>query len=138
VDLKKKARLDRFGGVTEIKKADSGELAAKLAARAERFALAKGAPDTPKGEAEKSNPSSALDRNESAQAKAAALVKPAANPEQEAKRQVEIFLRENGWGGGSIFLPTQSSRLKAFWCVCVWEGGGGGVMLPPHRRASLW
>lgn len=91
VDLKKKARLDRFGGVTEIKKADSGELAAKLAARAERFALAKGGPDTPKGEAEKSNPSSALDRNESAQAKAAALVKPAANPEQEAKRQARAI-----------------------------------------------
>jgi hypothetical protein len=95
VDLKKKQRLERFGGVSETKKADSGELAARLAARAERFALSKGTEgEKPKGgdAAEKpAKPSSAVERKDAAQARAAALVKPAANPEQEAKRQVGVF-----------------------------------------------
>lgn len=94
VDLKKKARLDRFGGVSESKKPDSEELAAKLAARAERFALSKGTEaEKPKegGGKKAANPSSAVERKDAAQARAAALVKPAANPEQEAKRQARAI-----------------------------------------------
>lgn len=124
VDSKKKARLERFGGVPETKKADSGELAAKLAARAERFALTKGGDATKGGEAEKekattpstaaAKPSTAAERKDAAQARAAALVKPAANAEQEAKRQVGamgiccclVFKRGIG-GVGAGFLGIE-------------------------------
>ncbi len=82
---------------SEIKKPDSGELAAKLAARAERFALSKG-PDAEKASgtdaakpAQPAKATSAAERKDAAQARAAALVKPAANAEQEAKRQVNIL-----------------------------------------------
>ena len=102
MDLKKKARLDRFGSGEGKQAEDSGALASKLAARAERFALTKSDSQTltakagagkeapakvepAKGPAK---PASVQERNAAAIDKAAALVKPAANPEEEAKRQV--------------------------------------------------
>lgn len=96
-ELKKKARLERFGGVQQAKSAeDSSALASKLAARAERFALAKPEPQkagSAAGNTEttavgKGKQQSVQERNDAAVAKAAALVKPAVSAEAEAKRQV--------------------------------------------------
>ena len=118
-DKKKKARLDRFGKGKEKSTADAGELASKLAARAERFALSKPASqgtgkaapaqtadegatqEASKAPAPVSKRAQSIEeKNQAALAKAAAMVKPAANPEAEAKRQVTACMRHCYLNGG--------------------------------------
>lgn len=104
-EAKKKARLERFGvssAQTAKPAEDSSILASKLAARAERFALSKSSanpsaagPASQKQAVKASSP--VQDKDAAAQAKAAALVKPAANPEAEAKRQVRLSLPNRQW-----------------------------------------
>ena len=121
-EKKKKARLERFGEVKATPAEDSGAIASKLAARAERFALSKPAPQAagptsaPGAAAETSASEAAAkvvapvskraqsieERKQAAQAKAAAMVKPPANPEAEAKRQV-------------ITLPLLDTVILAQW-----------------------
>lgn len=105
-EAKKKARLERFGsGQGQEKKPaeDPSVLASKLAARAERFALSKSGTQPAPGTAASAAtpqaskaPTNVQERDAAAVAKAAALVKPAANPEAEAKRQVS-FPSFNTW-----------------------------------------
>ena len=157
-EKKKKARVERFGDAKAKPAEDAGELASKLAARAERFALSSkpapqaaaktGAPQTAaaKPEAAASRQAQSVEeKNQAALAKAAAMVKPAANPEAEAKRQVIAcgFLLQNSLGVYPL-LPgcprcsnmcpiTVNSRVTYTSC-CDFEAAKS----VPNRETSLF